>query len=207
MASRPNTARLDARRDSYPIASYATRGRAPKTRTQSSMRRPRVPDSSPLTSAIFRPWPAFDEGADLVGHLLLGLVPGDGLARGERPAIAIGMVQALERRLPCDAERPTRPREARIALELDDAAVAVLREHAASGGTLATGGREVRRDPGNDLFGRRHQREQLTRRAATTAGRRDGAGGGDDLEERPAVYLAPWPAHRLISFERSSSEG
>ena len=65
MASRPNTARLAARRDSYPIASYATRGRAPKTRTQSSMRRPRLPDSSPLTSAIFRPWPAFTRAPTL----------------------------------------------------------------------------------------------------------------------------------------------
>src|SRR4029453_16320247 len=102
------------------------------------------------------PLAGLHKSADLVGHLLLGLVPGEGLARGERPAIAIGMVQALERRLAGDAERPTRPREARIALELDDAAVAVLREHAASGRAFATGGREVRRDAGNDLFGRCH---------------------------------------------------
>ena len=124
-----------------------------------------TPEGSRLEPAHQRDLPplaGLHKGADLVGHLLLGLVPGEGLARGERPAIAIGMVQALESRLPCDAERPTRPREARIALELDDAAIAVLREHAASGRAFATGGREVRRDPGNDLFGRRHQREQLT---------------------------------------------
>jgi hypothetical protein len=169
-----------------------------------------TPEGSGFESAHQRnlpPLASFHKGADLVGHLLLGLVPGEGLARGKGPAIAIGMVQALERRLAGDAERPTRPRKARIALELDDAAVAVLREHAASGGAFATGGRKVRRDAGNNLFRRRHHREQLTCRTATTAGRRDGARGGDDLEERPAVYLAPWPAHRLISFERSSSEG
>ena len=207
MASRPNTARLDARRDSYPIASYATRGRAPNDADPVVHETPEGSGLEPAHQRDLPPLAGLHKGADLVGHLLLGLVPGEGLARGERPAIAIGMVQALESRLPCDAERPTRPREARIALELDDAPIAVLREHAASGRALATGGREVRRDPGNDLFGRRHQREQLTCGTATTAGRRDGARGGDDLEERPAVYLAPWPAHRLISFERSSSEG
>ena len=200
MASPSEHGAIDACSDSYLIACMLPA--AARRRLGPSRPRPEDPDFDPLTSAIFRPWLAFISALTLSATCFSARP-----RRGACPESALTI--AIDGR-PCrppapDAERPACPRSPDC-LELDDAAVALFASTPHPEGHR-TGGREVRRHPGDDLFGRRHQREELTCRTATTAGRRDGARGGDDLEERPAVYLAPWPAHRLISFERSSSEG
>ncbi len=148
-------------------------------------------ETSRLEPAHDRDAPALlaaGEGGDLVGHLLLGVVPGDGLALRQRAAEPIGMVERLQSGVTADAERAGVHRMIRVALELDHAAVAVLGDESASGRALAAHRREICRYAGDDVVGRHDIGEERSCRWSAAASRRRGAGGGDDLEERPAIH-------------------
>src|SRR5262249_21168771 len=81
-----------------------------------------------------------------------------------------------------------------IPLELHDAAVAVAREHAAAGWALTAHGREIRRDAGNDLLVRHHERQDPLGRLLAAAHGSDGARRRDDLEEVASFHLNGAPA-------------
>src|SRR2546426_5559950 len=85
---------------------------------------------------------------DLAGHQLQRLVPAHGAERATLallgPGEAIGMIGALEGGLAPEAERAAVDGMVGIALELDDAPLAVARDDAATGRALAAHGREPR---------------------------------------------------------------
>src|SRR5262249_52710886 len=103
------------------------------------------------------------ECAELVGPDLLGRIPRPGLAVHGAPAEAVGMIDTLEGGVTGDAECARVHRMIGVALELDDAALAVLGEDAAAGWALAAYRREVRGDTGDDVLGRRNVGIQLFR--------------------------------------------
>src|SRR4030095_5589023 len=81
-----------------------------------------------------------------------------------------------------------------VALELDDAALAVPGEDAAAGGALAAHRREVRGDTGDEVLGRRNEGIQLFRRRSTSRGGGRRAGCRHDSEEGSPIN----PAHRAL---------
>jgi hypothetical protein len=133
------------------------------------------------------------EGAELVGEDLLGGLPRRELPVHHGAPKAIRMVQPLERGVPADAETSPVDGMVGIALELDDTAVAVLREHAAAGGALAADRGEVGGHARDDILRGRDVRVELLRGRPAPGGGGRRAGDRDDPEERPAIN----PAHRI----------
>src|SRR5262249_30695250 len=141
---------------------------------------------------------ALDEALELGDQRLLRLVPLRRLARDHGAAIAIGMIEPLQRRLASDAQGACVHGMVGIALELDDAAVTILGEHAAAAGTLAAHGGEIGSDPGDDAVGRHdiwdellgYRADQLLGVVAAAARRHGGAGRRHDPEERSAIDAA-----------------
>ena len=151
--------------------------------------------------------PAFeprDEGDALAaGFFHLGLqasqriVPAEllpGAVRTARHRIGdpIGVVQALERRLPARAQAALVDGRLGVALELDHPALAHLGVHPAPGRALTTGGRVVGGDA-RDLILRRHEvgDELLGGLGADAAPRQRGgaaAGGAHDFQEPSAIH-------------------
>ena len=152
-------------------------------------------DSSPL--------PPLDEGSQLVARLLLDIVQGRRFPAGLRAAESIRVIEALELGLAADAERASVDGMIGIALELDDAAVAILGHEAAARWTFAAHRREVGGDAGHDAVGRDDVGNELEGRLAeqllgllpTARGSHRGAGGSDDPEERaPVHFRGAWSA-------------
>src|SRR5262249_47895655 len=149
--------------------------------------------------------PGLAQLTGLVGHELERLVPRHRLQRvAVTPLSAgetVGVIDLLQRRLAAHAERALIDRMVGIPLELHDAAVAVAREHAAAGWALTAHGREIRRDAGNDLLVRHHERQDPLGRLLAAAHGSDGARRRDDLEEVASFHLNGAPA-RLESWVR-----
>src|SRR5438445_118377 len=134
------------------------------------------------------------ERGDLVRDDLLRCVPGRWRERGsvaeERSGEPVRMIKPLQRRLAARAQGPLADRVVGVPLELHDAALAVLRDHAAAGGALATHGCEPCGDARHELFVRHHQRQDILRRSLAAG---DGGGGAacrDDPKEVPPVHLS-----------------
>ena len=103
-----------------------------------------------------------------------------------RRAEAIGIVETLRSSLTARAERALAHRMVGIALELEDAAVARLRDHAAGGDAFAADRGVVRRDAGNGVVRRDEIWNELPGRlAARRGGNRRGAC-AENLEELAA---------------------
>ena len=163
-----------------------------------------MPDSSPVTRAIFCPCSALRERGELVGHLLLGLVPRRRLAADERAAEPIGMVEPLQRGLAADAERAARsPGESGLPSSLMTRPSRLLaRGRRSRPGTRGTRWRSARRCRGRCSRGARRTAGACSPAAAAAAGRHGGAGSGDDLEERPAIASGRYS--RIDSSRRTS---
>src|SRR5207247_11455896 len=84
-----------------------------------------------------------DQSLELVGKPLFRFIPRHGLARHERAAVTIRMIEALQRGLTSNAERPRIHGMIGIPLELDHAAVAILGHEAAARWGLAAHRPEV----------------------------------------------------------------
>src|SRR5437870_2660829 len=110
------------------------------------------------------------------------------------------MVEPLERRLAPRAERALVHGVVGVSLELHDAALAVLRDDAAAGRTLATHGREPRGDARHDLLVRHDQGQDGLRRPLAAAGGGRGAARRDDPEEVSSV-------HHLSELQLASGRG
>jgi hypothetical protein len=139
-----------------------------------------------------------DETGELVGDLLLGLGPRRRRAGDESAPEAVGMIEALHRGLAADAQGAGVHRVVGVALELDDAPVAIACQHAAARRTFATDRGEVRDHARNDVLGGRDVREEGLGGGAASTGRHRGPSRGHDLEERPAIDAAH--LHALLTY-------
>ena len=141
--------------------------------------------------------PARPRFPQLLGEHLPGVQPVDWLqhalsGRGirlppaERTAEAVGVVQALQRRLAADAQAAAVQRMLRVAFDLDRATLARAHQHPAAGGAFAA----HRRVPGGharyDVFRWNHVGYELLRRnRGARRGRRGRRRAAEHLEEGP----------------------
>ncbi len=120
------------------------------------------------------------------------LLPLAGRRPGHRVGDAIGVVQALKRRLAARAQPPLVDRRVGIPLELDHPAFADLGVQPASGRALAAGGGVVRGDAGNLVLGRDDVGDEVLGRLGADAARRHSGGrparGAQDCEEPPPIH-------------------
>ena len=152
-------------------------------------------------------FPAAARRGHLVRERLERLVPAD--RREERTVAAlrsgeaIGVVEALQRGLAADAEATAIDGMVGIALELDDASVAVACEDAAAGRTLATHRGEPRGDARHELLVGHHERQDGLGRLLAAAGSGGGARARHDLEEVASLHAGLTQA-RLIARSASA---
>ena len=103
--------------------------------------------------------------SQLLRKNLQRLIPGDGVeltvTPDHWPAIAIGIVETLQRRLPARAERATIYRMVRVALELDRTSVAGLGDETARDRALPTSRRVIRGYAWYSLIRRNEIRNEL----------------------------------------------
>ena len=102
---------------------------------------------------------------------------------------AVGVIEALERRLPARAERALIDGVLGVALELDHPPFAVPGEDPAAGRALAADGGEPGGDPGNELLVRNHEGQERLGGLAAAPHRRAGPRGRHDLEEVASVHI------------------
>src|SRR5262249_29030380 len=148
----------------------------------------------------------FDQRGELLAKVLLGVVPADGLARGERSAHAVGVIEALQSRLTSNTQRSLVDAMMLVALELDDAALAIPRDDPASRWAFPTHGREVGGDTGDDVLRRRDVGKVFFGRCPAASHCCRGSRRANDLEECPAVEpalpLSLWSAAHWTSHSR-----
>src|SRR5882757_873442 len=97
---------------------------------------------------------------------------------------AIGIVEALQRRLSSRAQSATANWVTGITLELDDPPFSDSRDNAASRGTLRAGRREKTRDARHDILVGHHIWNQLARGRLASGDSRRRARGRRELDKR-----------------------